>query len=148
LFLQREAISFIFGRNFLRFYSVFQKHIEKLLLAFLVLSCTSFLIVESARTLAAIEGAGALWKALLCEFVLVGVSMLTVSTRKMQYLRSVVLVGIVALSLLNTIGGPLTHFSQARQSLEDGGERYSQSDHRTKANASCTVLSSSPNLRS
>lgn len=100
---------------FPRIMSHLNQNAEKLLLAALVLACTAFLVIESARTLAAIEGAGALWKAALCELVLVGTSMLTASTRRMQVLRVAVLMGIGLLSLLNTIGGPLTHFAEANQ---------------------------------
>ncbi len=123
---KQEPVAFVLGRAFQRISSlvlqfiwqIIRQDLEKLLLAFLVLNCTGFLVFESARTLAAIEGDGAFWKAMLCELVLVGASMLVVSTRTMQILRSVVLVSITALSLLNTIGGPLTHLSQARQNAQ------------------------------
>ena len=114
-----------FASRLLQAFSQLMASPEKLLLSFLILSCTAYLVVESARTLAAIEGAGAFAKALLCEVVLVGVSMLTVTTRRMQILRSAVLVGIAALSLLSTVGGPLTSYAQARQSVTSQAEEIS-----------------------
>jgi hypothetical protein len=82
-------------------------------------------VIESARTLAAIEGSGAFLKALLCELVLVGVSMLAVSTRKMQILRVVILMGIATLSLLTTVGGPLANYMEARQHVASQAEEVS-----------------------
>jgi len=121
----REPIVFRLAETFQRISSLLKQEIEKLLLAFLVLSCTGFLVIESARTLCAIEGHGAILKALLCELVLVGISMLVVSTRRMQILRLVVLFGISALTLLNTIEGPLSQLSQAKQSVRSKVEEVS-----------------------
>lgn len=114
---KRESYVFNLGSYSGQASSFVQHNIEKLLLGLLVISCTGFLVAESSRTLQTIEGAYALPKALLCEMVLVGVSILAVSSRRMQVLRALVLVGIFVLSLLNTIGGPLTSFSQARQNV-------------------------------
>lgn len=98
-------------------YGLFMRYTEQLLLMLLVLACTAYLVAESAHTLSAIEGSGALAKALLCESVLVGISMMAASTRKMQLMRVMVLVGLATLSLLNTIGGPLSSYMMAKQRI-------------------------------
>ena len=84
----------------------------KLLLAVLVLSCTGFLINESTRTLTAMEGSGGVGKAILCELVLVGISLLKASTQAGRVLRAIVLSGICVLVLLNTLGASVAQFSE------------------------------------
>ena len=99
--------------NFMRFISI-----EKILVALLTVSCTAYLISESAKTLHMTEGQGAFLAAVLCEVLLVGVSMLPVFSLKMQIMRGIVLFGIEILTLLNTLGGPLAVFSQSRQGIQ------------------------------
>ena len=90
---------------------------EKALLALLVLSCTVFLISESTHTMQVMEGEGALPKAVFCEVLLVGISMVSVSTRSLRVLRVLCLLGISILAMMNTLGAPLNSFSQARRGV-------------------------------
>jgi hypothetical protein len=92
--------------------------VEKIGVSLLTAACTVYLVSESAKTLHLTEGQGAFLAAILCEILLVGVSMLPVFTLKMQIMRGVVLFGIVVLTLLNTLGGPLSVFSQSRQGVQ------------------------------
>ena len=98
-------------------HSLLGRHIQKLLVGLLLLACTAYLVTESARTFATIEGSGAVVKALLCEAVLVGISMLAVPTRRMQFMRLAVLIGVIVLSLLSTLGAPLISYRQAQQQV-------------------------------
>ena len=84
---------------------------KKLLLATLVLSCTAFLISESTRTLELMEGKGGLGKAVLVEFVFIATSALYVATFLGRLIKGVVLLGLITLTMLNTLGAPLTEYS-------------------------------------
>jgi len=61
--------------------------VEKIGVSLLTAACTVYLVSESAKTLHLTEGQGAFLAAILCEILLVGVSMLPVFTLKMQIMR-------------------------------------------------------------
>ena len=90
---------------------------EKFLIGILVFLCTLFLIWESTLTLSVIEGQGAIWKAILCELILVGVSFVKATSFSQKIFRGFLISGISALALLNALGGPIRHFSEASRGV-------------------------------
>ena len=90
---------------------------KKLLLAILILSCTVFLISESTRTLELMEGKGGLGKAALVELVFIATSALYVATFLGRLVKGLVLLGLIALTLLNTLGSPLAEYSAGSRGM-------------------------------
>lgn len=110
---KRQTIAFFFAQTMQLITLLCEPNrLGKLLLAVLILSCTGFLITESTRTLTAMEGSGAVGKAILCELVLVGISLLKASTQAGRVLRAIALSGICVLVLLNTLGASVAQFSE------------------------------------